>query len=108
MNTQSEAVAEPEIFVARLHRDKIETYERIHKSMTADHADAVRRRFSGLDIYRLDDILVMIKHELPGAAPEESASIREEEERWRLAVGECFSQFWQPTDMIFDLGAAGR
>ena len=108
MTTKDESATDPEIFVARLHRDKIETYERIHDSMTQQHADSVRRRFSLLDIYRLDDVLVMIKHPLPGQAPEESAAVEEEFERWREAVGECFAEFWRPANMIFELASAGR
>lgn len=108
MSAKFERDADSEVFIARLHRDKIELYEQVHETMTRSNADAHRRRFTRLEIFRLDDMLVMIKHPEPGPEPEESVQVQAEQKRWRDTVGECFAEPWRPAKSIFDLTVTGR
>ena len=108
MQNQASHESQPQFFVARLHRNKIETYERIHANITKAHTEALRCHFLQLDIFRLDDILVMVKRARPGPDPEESDAVKDERQRWRIAVGECFAEFWRPAEQSFDLNALFR
>jgi hypothetical protein len=97
-----------QVFIARLHPDKIALYEQIHDGMTQSHADSIRRGYEPLDIYRRGDLLVMLTERKPGPPPEPTAEEKATAERWHASLAECFAEFWQPADEIFSLVTAGR
>ncbi len=94
-------------FVARLHRDKIALYEQVHDGMTRDHAEGNRKVYDRLDIFRLDDLLIM----LVDRKPEPSAPATEEDaergRQWHATLEDCFAEPWRLADPIFNLDTAG-
>lgn len=97
-----------QVFIARLHPDKIALYEQIHDSMTPPHADSIRRGYERLDIHRHGNLLVMLTERKPGPPPEPTPEETATAERWHASLAECFAEFWQPADEIFSLRTAGR
>lgn len=98
---------ELQVFTCRLHRDKIALYEQIHDDMTAEHAATTRRGYDVLDIYRHDDLLVMLtrRHAGPPSPPTEEG--KAQAARWHAALAECFAEPWSPLPRIFSLATAG-
>ncbi len=95
-----------EVFSCRLHRDRIALYEAIHDGMTPAHAAGIRRGYECLDIYRLDDLLVMLTRRKP-EAPEPTAEDRERAAQWHASLAECFAEPWKKMPPIFLLATAG-
>ncbi|QDZ11356.1 hypothetical protein [Devosia ginsengisoli] len=101
--------AQPElqVFVCRLHRDKIALYEAIHDGMTPPHAANTRRGYDILDIYRLDDLLVMLTRRHAGPPVEPTEESKQQAARWHASLAECFAEPWRPAPIIFSLALAG-
>ena len=97
-----------QVFIARLHPDKVALYEQIHDGMTEPHADSIRRGYDRLDIHRQGTLLVMLVERKPGPPPEPTAEDKATAERWHASLAECFAEIWQPADEIFSLATAGR
>lgn len=94
------------VFVCRLHRDKIALYEEIHNGMTPAHAATTRRGYDILDIYRLDDLLVMLTRRHAGPPAEQTEEGKQQAARWHASLAECFAEPWRPAPMIFSLATA--
>lgn len=97
----------PLISMARLHRDKIALYEQIHNQMTLAHAEEIRQAYERLDIYRIDDQLIMIAQRRPDPPPatdEDAARAK----AWHASLAACFAEPWRPADPIFILATAGH
>ena len=99
--------SETQTFVARLHRDKIALYEQVHDGMTREHAMGNRKVYDRLDIYRLDDLLIMLvdRKPVPSAPPTEEDA--ERGRQWHATLAECFAEPWRLADPIFSLATAG-
>jgi len=98
---------ELQVFVCRLHREKIPLYEEIHDGMTADHAATTRRGYEILDIYRIDDLLVMLTRRHAGPNPLPTADGEAQAARWHASLAECFAEPWRRATQIFSLTTAG-
>lgn len=99
--------AHTHVHIAKLHRDKIALYERIHDEMTAEYAGINRVRHQRIDIYRLDDVLIMLTERQSGDFPEPTAVEEELDRRWHASLAECFAQPWELAEPIFMLSLAG-
>ena len=97
-----------QVFIARLHPDKVALYEQIHDGMTMAHANSIRRAYDRLDIHRQGLHLIMLVERKPGPPPEPTPEETAQAELWHASLAECFAEVWQPADMIFDLATAGR
>jgi hypothetical protein len=104
---QPMTTALPDVRIARLHPDRIALYEAIHDGMTAEHAAATRARFARIDIFRLDDLLVMITE--PAREPAGPPDAREQQmvRDWHARLAECFAEPWRTAPPIFCLALAG-
>lgn len=103
MASQSELL----VYVCRLHRDKIALYEQIHDGMTPRHAEVTRLGYEVLDIYRLDDQLIMLSRRPAGPQPEATEESKAFAAKWHAALAECFAEPWKQADPIFSLATAG-
>jgi hypothetical protein len=98
--------ANTQVHIAKLHHDKIALYERIHDEMTSEYAQINRGRHERIDIYRLDDVLIMLTERRAGEVPEPTELETEQDRRWHASLAECFAQPWQRAEPIFMLSLA--
>ncbi|MNL68322.1 hypothetical protein D3C87_1930320 [compost metagenome] len=75
--------------------------------MTPAHAANTRLGYDVLDIYRLDDLLVMLVRRHAGPSPEPTPEALEQAARWHASLAECFAEPWRTADRIFSLATAG-
>ena len=95
-------------FIARLNPDKIALYEQIHDEMTAVHADSIRSNYHRLDIFRIDEVLIMLVERRPEPLSPATDEDKARGERWHASLAECFAEGWRPSELIFSLATAGK
>ena len=93
-----------QIRTARLHRDQIAEYRRLHDNipdLIVKHL--IEAGYTDVQIYLHDDVLVMLtefdsKETVPDRSVDDAA-----ERDWHSKTGACFSSEWQVANKIFDI-----
>jgi len=96
-------VKKMEVRIAKLHENKIDEYERLHREMPeAIKRNMMQAGISDLRIYRDGVWLLMIvkREERPIASDGEIDETTERE--WQKETGECFAGFWREAGLVYE------
>lgn len=93
-----------EVRVARLHRDQIDVYRRLHDHIPEQNVKHITEAgFTDLQIFLLDDLLVMVTEFDPSKVITDRVIDEQAEKEWHEKTGICFESVWQTADKVFDL-----
>lgn len=91
-----------EIKVAKLHPDKIERYEQLHRDIPAGNVKHMQEGgMISLRIFREGLTLFMIVEKDPTLELPDRVIDQALGEEWHRVTGECFAEFWRDATEIY-------